>query len=268
MPSGTLKESTDDQGAFVGLERSLAERACGVHMFNTSFLVTLPVVSKRKGKIFWKTNNGVDIECLWAHGYNTLKYTTLKHPYYTLSRIDEAFSWLFLIYPVILEGAWCIFLVNDELKNARLPQNHRVRYQTTPGPKRTLKPTPLSFRLQGISIQEADGRLWRLGTKTFWDFGGRLDGGFNSEIQETHAVSVQLSIRKHAHTHTHQKKGRYNQVGCAYNPFHWANLAKKYLPFVLKITSFSVTSIIIVILPRYSIYSDDHPTNRMCGYKK
>lgn len=64
MPSGTLKESTDDQGAFVGLERSLAERACGVHMFNTSFLVTLPVVSKRKGKIFWKTNNGVDIECL------------------------------------------------------------------------------------------------------------------------------------------------------------------------------------------------------------
>ncbi len=32
MPAGTLKESTDDQGAFVGLECPLAERASGLHI--------------------------------------------------------------------------------------------------------------------------------------------------------------------------------------------------------------------------------------------
>jgi len=50
MPSGTLKESTDDQGAFVGLERSLAERACGVHMFNTSFFGNVTSGFQEKGQ--------------------------------------------------------------------------------------------------------------------------------------------------------------------------------------------------------------------------
>ena len=82
MPSGTLKESTDDQGAFVGLERSLAKSMWGTCLI-PRFMVTLPVVSKRKGKIFWKPKVepqffwvqdncwhfvlcgcGVDIECL------------------------------------------------------------------------------------------------------------------------------------------------------------------------------------------------------------
>ena len=191
------------------------------------FMVTLPVVSKRKGKIFWKPKVepqffwvqdncwhfvlcgcGVDIECLWAHGYNTLKYTTLKHPYYTLSRIDETFSWLFLIYPVILKGARCIFLANDELKNPRLPQKSPGSYQTTPGPKRTLKRKhPCRFASKESQFKkrmEDFGTLEQtpvgiLGSVGWW--------AWASEIQETHAVSVQLSIRKHARTH--QKKGRF-----------------------------------------------------------
>lgn len=159
-------------------------------------MVTLPVVSKRKGKIFWKPKVepqffwvqdncwhfvlcgcGVDIECLWAHGYNTLKYTTLKHPYYTLSRIDETVSWLFLISPVILEGAWCIFLVHDELKNPRLPQNHRVVI------KRPLGPNAL-WSLRFLVVSPPRNLNSRSGWKTlapsnrkllgFW---GRLDGG-------------------------------------------------------------------------------------------
>lgn len=185
-------------------------------------MVTLPVVSKRKGKIFWKPKVepqffwvqdncwhfvlcgcGVDIECLWAHGYNTLKYTTLKHPYY--NRIDETVSWLFLISPMILAGAPCIFLANDELKNPRLPQNHRVVIKRPLGPNALWSQHPCRKCLQGISIQEAHGRLWRLRTKTFWDFLGSV-GWCCQQRNSRNTCSFCSLIYKKTRTHTHTPK--------------------------------------------------------------